>query len=171
MGRGGEWWFNAMSARWGGGGVSGGLTPCRQDEEGRGSEWWFNAMSARWGGGGVSGGLTPCRQDGQGVGQSVRSLKCPGQSVRRESQSVRRESQSVRGESQSVRRESQSVPRRSPPRSMCYKHRRSRPSGTYEPLAVGSIETYIFYFYLTSIHIIYKVAKPNHNAVGPGRID
>ena len=85
-----------------------------------------------------------------GVGQSVRSLKCPGQSVRRESQSVRG---------------------RSPPRSMCYKHRRSRPSGTYEPLAVGSIETYIFYFYLTSIHIIYKVAKPNHNVVGPGRID
>ena len=99
-----------------------------------------------------------------GVGQSVRSLKCPGQSIRPESQSVRRESQSVRGESQSIRG-------RSPPWSMCYKHPRSRPSGTYEPLAVGSIETYIFYFYLTSIHIIYKVAKPNHNVVGPGRID
>ena len=101
---------------------------------------------------------------GGGVGQSIRSLKCPGQSVRRESQSVRRENQSVRGESQSVRG-------RSPPRSMCYKHRRSRHSGTYEPLAIGSIETYIFYFYLTSIHIIYKVAKPNQNVVGPGRID
>ena len=107
----------------------------------------------------------------KGVGQSVRSLKCPGQSVWRESQSVRCEGQSVRRESQSVRGESQSVRGRSPPRSMCYKHRRSRPSGTYEPLAVGSIETYIFYFYLTSIHIIYKVAKPNHNVVGPGRID
>ena len=94
------------------------------------------------------------RSISQGVGQSVRSLKCPGQSVRRESQSARWESQSVRG--------------RSPPRSMCYKHRRSRPSGTYELLAVGSIETYIFYFHLTSIHIIYKVAKPNHNVVGPG---
>ena len=38
----------------------------------------------------------------------------------------------------------------------------------FEPLAVLK---HIFYFYLTSIHIIYKVAKPNHNVVGPGRID